>query len=146
MNLPQSSKQGSTKKKRYKQATKFGGNDRAVTPLFPYILSSNPLLPYFHYFFFVFHYCFCLISVLVSLQNYSSLFVVTPVCLYPRHWLLPLCRRSLLFHWNEGTEESLIITVTVKWEWRKPIILMEQNFMTCINVECSFFFSCFCTV
>ena len=60
------------------QATKFGSNDRAVTILFLYLLNkvNNPSLPYLHYFFLTFFYCSCLISVLVSLQNYSSLFAV----------------------------------------------------------------------
>ena len=64
------------------QATKFGHIDWAVTPLFPEVLNkvNDPFIPYFHYFFHIFHYCSCLISVLVSLQNYSSFFVV---------WLLP---------------------------------------------------------
>ena len=59
-------------------ATKFGGNDRAVTPSFPYPLNkvNDPSLPHFHYVLLMFHYCPCLISVLMSLQNYSSLFVV----------------------------------------------------------------------
>ena len=49
----------------------------AVTPSFPNLVNkvNNPLFPYFHYFLLMFHYCSCLISVLVSLQNYSSLFV-----------------------------------------------------------------------
>ena len=52
------------------QAIKFGGNDRAITPLFPYFLNKvNHPLPCFHHFFFMFHYHSCLISVLVSLQN-----------------------------------------------------------------------------
>ena len=49
-----------------------------ITPSFPYLLNkvNDLLLPHFHYFFLMFHYCSCLISVLVPLQNYSSLFVV----------------------------------------------------------------------
>ena len=54
------------------QATKFGGNNQAVTPSFPYLLNkvSDPSLPCFHYFSFMFHHCSCLISVLVSRQNF----------------------------------------------------------------------------
>ena len=46
------------------QATKFGDIDRVVTPLLPYLLNkvNDPSLPYFHYFFIMFHYCSCLIS------------------------------------------------------------------------------------
>ena len=82
------------------QATKFGVNDQAVTPLFPYHLNkeNDSLLPYFHYFFLMFHDRSCLLSVLVSLQNYSSLFVI----------------QSLPFQWNEGTDKSFVITQTVK--------------------------------
>ena len=60
------------------QAMKFGGKDRAVTPLLPYLLNkvNDPLLPYFHCFFLMIYNCSCLISVLVSLKNYSSLFVI----------------------------------------------------------------------
>ena len=38
------------------QAIIFGGNDQAIAPSFPYFLNkvSNPLLPYFHYFFLCF--------------------------------------------------------------------------------------------
>ena len=40
------------------EATKYEGNDQAVTPSFPYLLNkvNNRLLPYFHYFFIEFHY------------------------------------------------------------------------------------------
>ena len=66
------------------QATKFGVNDWAVTPSFPYFLNklNNPLLSYFQLRIFlllfprIFHYCSCSISVLVSLENYSNLFVI----------------------------------------------------------------------
>ena len=60
------------------QATKFGGNDWVDTPLLPYLLNkvNDPLLPYFHYFFLMFYYNSCLISVLVSLQNYSVFHLV----------------------------------------------------------------------
>ena len=60
------------------QATKFGGNDWVDTPLFPYFLNkvNDPFLPYFHYFFLMFHYSSCLISVLVSLQDYSVFHLV----------------------------------------------------------------------
>ena len=53
-------------------------NDLAVTPSFPYRLNkmNDPLLPYFHCFFLMYHYCSCLISILVSLQNYFRLFFV----------------------------------------------------------------------
>ena len=49
-----------------------------LPPSFPQFLSkvNNPSLPYFHYFFPMFHYCSCLISVLVSLESYSSLFII----------------------------------------------------------------------
>ena len=70
----------------------IGGNDGTVIPSFPYLLNkvSNPSLPCFHYFFPMFDYCTCLKSVLVTLQNYSSFFVV---------WLLPLYRHLLSFQW-----------------------------------------------
>ena len=57
------------------KAMKFVGNDRAVTLSFLYFLNkvNNPSLPYFHYFFLMFHYFSCSMSFLVSLQNYSSL-------------------------------------------------------------------------
>ena len=84
-------------------ARKFGGNDQAaVTLSITYLLNKvkDPLLPYFHYFFLMFHYCSYLISVLLSLQNYSSLLVVR---------LLPLYGKSLTFQWNEGTDESFVV-------------------------------------
>ena len=72
------------------QATKFGITIGPLPPSFPYLLTlsaatillgwcskvkygERPSLPCFYYFFLMFHYCSCLISVLVSLQNYSSL-------------------------------------------------------------------------
>ena len=94
------------------QAAIFGDNDRAVTPSFPYLLNkvSNPSLPYFHYYSLMFHYCSCLISVVVFLQNCFSL----SFRCYCKCWLLPLYVRSLPFQWNEGTNESFVVTLTVK--------------------------------
>ena len=70
------------------QATEFGGNDRTITPSFSYLLNkvNDPSLPYFHYSFPMFHNCFCLILVLVSLQNYSSLFVVRSLSTNRHHY------------------------------------------------------------
>ena len=95
------------------QATKFGGDDQAITPSFAYLLNKakDPSLPYFHYFFLMFHYCSCLVSVLVSLQNYSS---CLPFVCYPKLRSLPLYGQSLPFQWNEGTNESFVVTLTVK--------------------------------
>ena len=62
----------------------FEGNDRAVTPSFPYLLSkvNDLLLTCFHYLLPMFQYSSWLISVLVFLQNYSSLLVVRSLPLY----------------------------------------------------------------
>ena len=81
-------------------------NDQAITPSFPYLLNMvhDPLLPYFHYFFLMLHYSSCLISVLLSLQNYPSLFVV---------WFLPYM--LLVAHiW-------LIATLSMEWGYRQII-------------------------
>ena len=82
------------------------GNNRALTSLFLYLLNrvNDPSLSQFHYFLLMFHYCSCLISVLVSLQNNSTLFVVRS---------LPLYGRSLPFQRNEITDEWFVITLTV---------------------------------
>ena len=96
------------------QATKFGDNDRAVTLSFSYLLNkvADLSLPYFHYFFRTFYYCSCLISVLVFMQNYSSLLPKTLVGRYPKHWSLPLYGQSLPFQWNEITDDLFVITLT----------------------------------
>ena len=67
-------------KNNFSEVTKSGGNDRTVTPSFSYLLNkvNDPSLPYSHYFFLMFHYCSCLISVIVSLQTTLAL-VVTPI-------------------------------------------------------------------
>ena len=83
-----------------RQATKFGDNDRAVAYLFPTFYIRRTILRYLTFIIsYLFQYCSGLIPVLVSLQNYSSLFVVPS---------LPLYRRSLPFQWNEGTDESFL--------------------------------------
>ena len=85
------------------------------------LISALPMR--IHYFFLVFHCCSCLISVQCSCES-------TLVCFlfgrYPRHWLLPLYGQSLPFQWNEGTDESFVITPRVNWEYRKPAVLMGQ--------------------
>ena len=65
------------------QAPKLGLTFRALCPSFPYLLNkvSDTLFSYFHYFFLMFHNCSSLISVLVSLQNYSICFSVVPCML-----------------------------------------------------------------
>ena len=95
------------------QATKFGCNDRAVTPTFPYLLNqaNDPWLPYFHYFFLMFHYFFAQYQFQCPCQT-------TLICLsfgrYLKRWSLPLYRRSKPVQWNEGTDESFVVTLTVK--------------------------------
>ena len=64
----------------------LGINDWVVTPSFPNLLNkvNDPSLTYFHYFFLMFHYCSCLMSVRMYLQNYSSL----SFGCYPKSWWL----------------------------------------------------------
>ena len=65
------------------QAPKLGLTFRALRPSFPYLLNkvNDTWFSYFHYFFLMFHNCSSLISVLVSLQNYSICFSVVPCML-----------------------------------------------------------------
>ena len=91
---------------------KCWGIDQAVTPMFLYLLNkvSDPSLHYFHYFFLMFHYCSCLISVPVCCK---TTLICLLFCCYARHWLLPLYGQLLPFQWNKGTKESFITTLTV---------------------------------
>ena len=52
-------------------------------------------------------------EVLTPVQTMYSSFLLFSH--YPEHWLLLLCRWLLPFQWNEGTSESFIITLTVRW-------------------------------
>ena len=109
------------------QATKFGGNDQAITLWFSYLLNkvNDASLPYFHYFFLMFHYCSYLISVLASLQNYSSLFVVR---LLP--WTLVVSPiRMIVTLSMERVYRRIVPNSKIK---RKPVILMKQNFVAFI--------------
>ena len=79
----------------------------------------------------MFHYCSCLISVLVSLQNYSSLFVVWGL---PETLVITLCGQVIPFQWNEGTNELFVVTLTVKKKKSNENLLsLEQNFVACLS-------------
>ena len=86
----------------FHQAMKCWGKDQTVKPSFLYLLNkvTDSSLPHFHYFLLMFHYWSCLISVLVSLQNYSSLFV----------WPLPLML-AVFPIWT-------IVILSMDWECR----------------------------
>ena len=78
----------------------------------------------------MFHYCSCLISVLVSLQNYFSLFVVLGL---PEMLVVTLCGQLIPFQWNEGTNEPFVVTLTVKKKINENLLSLEQNFVACLS-------------
>ena len=101
----------------------LGVTNRSLPPSILHLLNkvNDPFLPPLSLFL-TFHYCSCLVSVLVSLQSYYSLLF----CHYPKCWLLPLHVKI------SSTNVSYFYTVKHIHQKRNVIYLQIYWFTFCL--------------